>query len=170
MEGTGDFLVPVVKILDETDGGRVRFRVIRGRVRLGFCRVKAFEGVASTLRTFLVEERQGGEFVGQSLQEQMTERRAVPRIPCSLKVASAQLPGRIAEARDFSLQGLRIKAGEPVDEGVLVPLSLHLDASSQLKLRGEVRWCRPSEGGYELGVRLVRLRPRHRQALSKLRV
>ncbi|MCA9793318.1 MAG: PilZ domain-containing protein [Candidatus Eremiobacteraeota bacterium] len=131
--------------------------------------MKAFEGVASTLRTFLVEERQGGEFTGQALQEQMTERRSEPRIPCCMKVASAQLPGRVAEARDFSTQGLRIVAGEPVDQGAVVPLSLHLDASSQLKLRGEVRWCRPSDGGYELGVRLIRLRPRHRQALSKLK-
>ncbi len=156
-------MTPVVKILGE-DGDDIRFRVIRGKVRVGsFCRVKVVEGVRVSDRTLLVNERRGGEYLALPVEERV-ERRRVPRVEICLPVKN--LPQ--AQVRDLSLGGARVRAGAEFQVGDQVTLEFDVD-ETPLRVFGEVCWRQARPGtGYEFGLSFVRLRPSQRQLVGRL--
>lgn len=94
------------------------------------------------------------------------ERRTQPRVALELPVESRELPGHRGYTLDLSLAGVRLVAEGPVEIGRVVPLQFQLVPRHQVCLDGEVRWCRESERGFELGARFVAVERPERAALQ----
>lgn len=91
------------------------------------------------------------------------ERRVEPRVALEVPV---ELPGRRGLTRDLSPSGVRFVTEGPLEIGRVVPLGLQLVPRHLVCLDGEVRWCRESDGGFELGARFVAVERPQRAALE----
>ncbi len=154
---------PRVELL-ECAGTTLTWKVLSGRIRCGKQRVTLVtddgERPSLILVTVAKTESCHGRWVDPSpeelamSQEARIERRWRSRRPCQFRAVSPTLPGGSAFTEDIGSDGLRLLMGGSLTPGTKFDLALETDDSGLLpiKLRAEIRWCRPSERGHLAGV------------------
>ena len=85
------------------------------------------------------------------------ENRQAQRYERVLRVMSPAIPGYMTVTIDLSVSGMKVKLTQPLEVGQQIPWQVEFDDHNMAKLglTGEVRWCRPIEGGYTAGIQFV---------------
>lgn len=85
------------------------------------------------------------------------DQRGAPRIDRILRICSADIPDFQAVTVDISMTGMKMKASGPMENELVFECELEFDDATMTRLSftAQVRWCRPVESYYEIGVMFI---------------
>ena len=124
--------------------------------------------------TVKVQSEEGGLYFGYLLEpskaarhlavllprpRRETEQRGAERVERVLRASSQALPNYQGTSRDLSTSGVKLQVSGPMAVGDEFECLLEMDdhTMSRLTVNCEVRWCRPHEDHFLVGIRFVDL-------------
>lgn len=93
--------------------------------------------------------------------------RQAPRLQCSLRAQSHQLPGFMGLVQDLSQTGARVQVSDQVQVGSSIQLSIQTDLT-RISVEARVAWsAQRGRSQWELGLQFVQPEPAEQERLSR---